>query len=136
MFLEADKDSGVAYTPSYLVSFMIDECMPIDKPKKDYKILDPACGSGIFLVSAYKRVIDWWRISIYEKTGEWIIPGKEHLIDLKKLLKESIFGIDIEEEAVDLAMIGILKIFLKNLIWLLGTLRLSSTDSKRKKLIN
>ena len=107
MFLEADKDSGVAYTPSYLVSFMIDECMPIDKPKKDYKILDPACGSGIFLVSAYKRVIDWWRISIYEKTGEWIIPGKEHLIDLKKLLKESIFGIDIEEEAVDLAIFSL-----------------------------
>jgi hypothetical protein len=107
MFLEADKDSGVAYTPSYLVSFMIDECMPIDKPKKDYKILDPACGSGIFLVSAYKRIIDWWRISIYEKTGEWIIPGKEHLIDLKKLLKESIFGIDIEEEAVDLAIFSL-----------------------------
>ena len=107
MFLEADKDSGVAYTPSYLVSFMVDECMPIDKPKKDYKILDPACGSGIFLVSAYKRIIDWWRISIYEKTGDWVTPGKEHLSDLKGLLKESIFGIDIEEEAVDLAIFSL-----------------------------
>ena len=107
MFLEADKDSGVAYTPSYLVSFMVDECMPIDKPKKDYKILDPACGSGIFLVSAYKRIIDWWRISVYEKTGSWITPGKEHLNDLKGLLKESIFGIDIEEEAVDLAIFSL-----------------------------
>lgn len=107
MFLEADKDSGVAYTPSYLVSFMVDECMPIDKPKKNYKILDPACGSGIFLVSAYKRIIDWWRISIYEKTGNWVTPGKEHLNDLKSLLKESIFGIDIEEEAVDLAIFSL-----------------------------
>ncbi|WP_452598620.1 HsdM family class I SAM-dependent methyltransferase [Pontimicrobium sp. MEBiC01747] len=107
MFLEADKDSGVAYTPSYLVSFMIDECMPINEPKKDYKILDPACGSGIFLVSAYKRIIDWWRISVYEKTGEWVVPGKEHLNQLKKLLKESIYGIDIEAEAVDLAIFSL-----------------------------
>ncbi len=67
MFLEADNSTGVAYTPSYLVSFMIDECMPVNTPKKNFKRLDPACGSGIFLVSAYKRIIDWWRVSNYEK---------------------------------------------------------------------
>lgn len=107
MFLEADNSTGVAYTPSYLVSFMIDECMPINKPKENFKILDPACGSGIFLVSAYKRIIDWWRVSNYEKTGEWIKPGKDNLDELKGLLKESIFGIDIESEAVDLAIFSL-----------------------------
>jgi len=107
MFLEADNSTGVAYTPSYLVSFMIDECMPINQPKKDFKILDPACGSGIFLVSAYKRIIDWWRVSNYEKTGKWIVPGKENLEELKKLLKESIYGIDIANEAVDLAIFSL-----------------------------
>ncbi|WP_147677293.1 HsdM family class I SAM-dependent methyltransferase [Algibacter pacificus] len=107
MFLEADDNKGVAYTPSYLVSFMVDECMPINKPKKHFKILDPACGSGIFLVSAYKRIIDWWRVFKYEKTGEWITPGKEHLEELKKLLKDSIFGVDIESEAVDLAIFSL-----------------------------
>lgn len=107
MFLEADNSTGVAYTPSYLVSFMIDECMPINQPKKDFKILDPACGSGIFLVSAYKRIIDWWRVSSYEKTGKWIVPGKENLEELKKLLKESIYGIDIANEAVDLAIFSL-----------------------------
>ena len=107
MFLEADKDSGVAYTPSYLVNLMVDECMPINSPKENIKILDPACGSGIFLVAAYKRLIDWWRISIYEKTGEWITPDKEHLDELKRLLKESVFGIDIEGEAVDLAIFSL-----------------------------
>ncbi len=107
MFLEADNSTGVAYTPSYLVSFMIDECMPINHPKKDFKILDPACGSGIFLVSAYKRIIDWWRVSTYEKTGVWIFPGKEDLNELKKLLKESIYGIDISNEAVDLAIFSL-----------------------------
>lgn len=107
MFLEADNSIGVAYTPSYLVSFMIDECMPINKPKNNFKILDPACGSGIFLVSAYKRIIDWWRVSNYEKTKEWILPGKDNLDELKRLLKESIYGIDIESEAVDLAIFSL-----------------------------
>ncbi|WP_405572956.1 class I SAM-dependent DNA methyltransferase [Winogradskyella sp. Asnod2-B02-A] len=107
MFLEADNSTGVAYTPSYLVSFMIDECMPINQPKENFKILDPACGSGIFLVSAYKRIIDWWRVSNYDKTGEWILPGKENLDELKKLLKESIYGIDIANEAVDLAIFSL-----------------------------
>jgi len=107
MFLEADKNSGIAYTPSYLVSFLIDECMPIDQPKKNFKILDPACGSGIFLVSAYKRIIDWWRISIHKKTGEWIYPGKDHLPELKRLLRDSLFGIDIKGEAVDLAIFSL-----------------------------
>ncbi|MDQ6531996.1 Eco57I restriction-modification methylase domain-containing protein [Flavobacterium sp. LHD-85] len=107
MFLEADNSTGVAYTPSYLVSFMIDECMPINHPKENFKILDPACGSGIFLVSAYKRIIDWWRVSNYEKTGEWFFPGKENLSELKSLLKDSVYGIDISNEAVDLAIFSL-----------------------------
>jgi hypothetical protein len=107
MFLEADKNKGIAYTPSYLVNFMIDECMPMHSPKKNFKILDPACGSGIYLVSAYKRLIDWWRIDKYEKTGKWIKPEKEHLDELKELLKDSIYGVDIENEAVDLAIFSL-----------------------------
>jgi methylase of polypeptide subunit release factors len=107
MFLEADKNKGIAYTPSYLVNFMIDECMPMHSPKSNFKILDPACGSGIFLVSAYKRMIDWWRIEKYKKTGKWIKPEKEHLDELKNLLKDSIYGVDIEKEAVDLAIFSL-----------------------------
>jgi hypothetical protein len=107
MFLEADKNKGIAYTPSYLVSFMIDEAMPINKPQKHFKILDAASGSGIFLVSAYKRIIDWWRIEKFNETGRWIVPNKEHLDELKKLLRENIFGIDIEKEAVDLSIFSL-----------------------------
>ncbi|WP_288243998.1 N-6 DNA methylase [uncultured Chryseobacterium sp.] len=107
MFLEADNSTGVAYTPSYLVSFMIDECMPVNQPRENFKILDPACGSGIFLVSAYKRIIDWWRVSNHEKTGNWIVPGKDNLEELKNLLKENIFGIDIAKEAVDVAIFSL-----------------------------
>jgi len=56
------KEKGVVYTPPFLVNFLIDEVMPLNKAKKcftnnQFKVLDPSCGSGIFLVSAYKTYV-------------------------------------------------------------------------------
>ena len=89
------NNKGVVYTPPYLVHFLVDETMPLAEPKINFKILDPACGSGVFLVGVYKRLIDWWRIQ-----HNWETPG---LYSLKLLLKENIYGVDVEEEAVQLA---------------------------------
>jgi type I restriction-modification system DNA methylase subunit len=89
-----DKE-GVVYTPPYLVHFLIDEAMPLAVPRPNFKVLDPACGSGVFLVAAYQRIINWWRIQ-----NNWGTPG---LNTLKRLLKENIYGVDVEEEAVRLA---------------------------------
>jgi hypothetical protein len=118
-FLENEK--GVVYTPPYLVNLLIDECMPFDKPKENFKLLDPACGSGIFLVSAYKRIISWWRIRKFTKTGQWIKPNEDHLNELKELLKNSIFGIEIKSEAVDLTIfslsLALCDIFSPKVIW-------------------
>ena len=60
-FIPDRKD--ITYTPIHLVNFMIDECMPITKPQKqkDFKLIDVSCGSGIFLVSAFKRMVQWWQ---------------------------------------------------------------------------
>ena len=93
LFLENKK--GVVYTPSILVNFMIDELMPLDKPKDEFKIIDPACGSGIFLVGAYKRHIQWWMIKNNLK--------KPSIKILKSIIKNNIFGIDEKAEAVELA---------------------------------
>ena len=89
------KEKGIVYTPQYLVNFLVDECMPLQETNTDFKILDPACGSGIFLVTAYKRLVFRWR-----KKNNWQEPTLE---DLKKLLKDTIFGVDQSEEAVRLA---------------------------------
>lgn len=97
-FLESEK--GVVYTPPFLVNFLIDECMPINKPKGDYEIIDPACGSGVFLVAAFKRLVDWWRLDKYKKKG---IVEKPTVEDLKSILKKSIFGVDKNGEAVRIA---------------------------------
>lgn len=91
------KKDGVVYTPPYLVQFLVDQCMPLDKPQVNFKILDPACGSGIFLVGAYKRLIQWWR-----KENNWEKPKKKNIKALQNLLLENIFGCDIEAEAVRL----------------------------------
>lgn len=91
------KKKGVVYTPPYLVQLLIDQCMPLDDPKENFKVLDPACGSGIFLVGAYKRMIQWWRLK-----NNWKKPGKENIEELKQVLQNNIYGCDIEDEAVTL----------------------------------
>jgi type I restriction-modification system DNA methylase subunit len=92
------KKKGVVYTPPYLVQFLIDQCMPLKNPVENFKILDPACGSGIFLVGAFKRMIQWWRIRNNRKK-----PQKENIEELKLLLQKNIFGCDLEDEAVILS---------------------------------
>lgn len=91
------KKKGVVYTPPYLVQFLIDRCMPLDHPKEHFKILDPACGSGIFLVGAFKRIIQWWRVR-----NNWEKPQKENIDELKDILLSNIYGCDLEEEAIRL----------------------------------
>ena len=91
------KKKGVVYTPPYLVQFLIDHCMSLNNPKEQFKVLDPACGSGIFLVGAFKRIIQWWRVR-----NNWEKPTKDDIEELKKLLRENIYGCDLEEEAVTL----------------------------------
>lgn len=92
------QDKGIFYTPSHLAQLLVDETMPLRDYNKvnlaDFKILDPACGSGIFLVLAYKRLIQWWRL----KNGFNIRPS---LDDLKFLLK-NIYGVDKERQATQL----------------------------------
>ncbi len=98
------QKKGVVYTPPFLVNFLVDEVMPLDKPSDDYfdkdrlkfKVLDPSCGSGVFLVAAYKRMLQWWSITHYKKTLEIRFPEKNIC---QKILEDNIFGVDINETA-------------------------------------
>lgn len=89
---DSEESKGIVYTPPMLVDFLIDHCLPLKAKTLSWKIIDPACGSGIFLVGAFKRLIQCWRIA-----NDWKQPT--HL-DLKKILKNSIFGLDEKTEAV------------------------------------
>ncbi|MBK9451771.1 MAG: SAM-dependent DNA methyltransferase [Bacteroidetes bacterium] len=92
------KAEGVVYTPPQLVQFLLDEVLPLNnQTKRNPRILDPACGSGIFLVGAYKRLIQLWRLD-----NAWKKPSKKEIPVLQKLLKDCIFGCDINTEATRL----------------------------------
>lgn len=98
-FLGEDKqEKGLFYTPSHLAKLLVDECIPLKRYKelnlKDFKILDPACGSGIFLVVTFKRLVQIWRLQ-----NEMKFPD---IKDLKSLLK-NIYGVDKEDQAIKLA---------------------------------
>src|SRR5690606_11908438 len=98
-FLGEDKqEKGLYYTPSHLANLLVDECIPLKKSQdfdlKNYTILDPACGSGIFLVVAFKRLVQIWRLQ-----NNMSAPDID---DLKSILK-NIYGVDKEEQAVRLA---------------------------------
>jgi hypothetical protein len=92
-----DADSSV-YTPPFLVRLMLEEALSWDRldrlQQRNEIILDPACGSGVFLVEAYKRLVLHWR-----SRNEWKRP---RIPDLKRLLKK-VHGIDLEQGAVELA---------------------------------
>lgn len=93
---ELKKEKGQFYTPYTLVNFILDEKLPVDD-HEDYnvRILDPACGSGIFLVEAYKRLIKRWNNSH---------PGKKIEIEqLRSILTDNIYGIEIEASAIKVA---------------------------------
>lgn len=95
-FVSEDAHKNKAYyTRSHLVDYMLDNVLPWDSDEWDLRVLDPCCGSGIFLVKAFQRLIHRWRNAH---------PGEEPSVpDLKPILSKNLFGIDIDTEAVRVA---------------------------------
>ena len=92
-----DASSSI-YTPPALVRLMLEEVLSWERIDSlmagDGVILDPACGSGIFLVEAYKRLVLHWR----SRHG-WQRPG----INVLRGLLARVHGVDLEDGAVELA---------------------------------
>jgi type I restriction-modification system DNA methylase subunit len=94
-FVNKNVGKGVHYTPEYIVDFILDGVLPWNDEEWDLRILDPACGSGIFLVKAFQRLIYRWESSHdFQRTPAHV---------LKTLLENNIFGVDIDKEAVRVA---------------------------------
>ncbi|KAB1085316.1 N-6 DNA methylase [Neorhizobium galegae] len=90
----AAKD-GIFYTPPYLVDFILDQVLPWNGTKWDLKIIDPACGSGIFLVKAFQRLVHRWKLA---NPGDTVRAET-----LRRLLERNIFGVDKDQHAVRVA---------------------------------
>ncbi|MDY9917324.1 MAG: N-6 DNA methylase [Proteiniphilum sp.] len=97
--------NGAVYTPSFLVNLLIDECLPLhfNNLNENVKLIDPACGSGIFLVSAFKRLTQRWRMK-NRYNGKLADTTPEVL---KNILSKNIFGVDIHYNSVHLTVFSL-----------------------------
>ncbi len=98
------KLQGIYYTPKYIVEFIVKETLgevlKNTKPKEMHKIkvLDPACGSGSFLTAAYDKIL------------ENLTKGNPQISLFIKLdiLKDNIYGVDLDTQAVEIAQLNLL----------------------------
>jgi len=91
---ETRREFGTYNTPLALVDFIVEETLPLAKTTSVMTILDPACGSGIFLVRVYQRLIEAWKRRN---------PDHPSAPQLTELMKQSIFGVDVQLNAVRIA---------------------------------
>ena len=139
---EVKKAGGVYYTPTYIVDYIVQQTvgklLEGKTPKQAAKltILDPACGSGSFLIGAYQFLLDWhlqWyvndgpekhrkeiylagktsegrqipdtkRASEKSNAGDWRLTSAER----KRILLHHIYGVDIDEQAVEVTKLSLL----------------------------
>jgi len=120
---EVKKAGGVYYTPAYIVEYIVkqtvgkliagkspDEIAPL-------RILDPACGSGSFLLGAYQLLLDYhldWYVEhlhapqtrdrIYQTRQGWRLTTAEK----KRILLNNIYGVDIDRQAVEVTKLSLL----------------------------
>ena len=95
-FLHAEKrasEKGAYYTPVHLVNFIINEVESRNPLGGNTKVLDPACGSGAFLVQAYRRIIE-------QELGK---RDSLRPVELRDLLTKRIYGVDQDEDACQVA---------------------------------
>lgn len=115
------KNTGTFYTPPSLVELILNEKLPIRNNESDYKIktLDPSCGSGIFLVQSFKRLV-----KRYENKNKVKLNNFNTLVDI---LKTNIFGIEIDEKSIKVAAFSLYLALLDNLDprtgWWNGTIK-------------
>jgi hypothetical protein len=98
------RSQGSHYTPPALVEFVLQHTLTPEVLAKKPRVFDPACGSGIFLVESFRRMVRHaWR----EQNGRRL-----SCLQLRKILREQIAGIDVNEEAVRVAAFSLYLAFL------------------------
>jgi type I restriction-modification system DNA methylase subunit len=119
---EVRKAGGVYYTPQYIVEYIVKNTIgkliegKTPAEISDIKIVDPACGSGSFLIGAFQYLLDWHK-DYYSNNGK---PSKGtkgnpitpdgHLTttEKKRILLNNIYGVDIDVNAVEVTKLSLL----------------------------
>lgn len=124
---EVKKAGGVFYTPTHIVDYIVKETVgklvegKTPKQIEKLTIVDPACGSGSFLLGAYTYLLDWHRDwyanndpkkytrgskpAIFQaESNDWRLT----LAEKKKILLNNIYGVDIDYQAVEVTKLTLL----------------------------
>lgn len=118
---EIRKAGGVYYTPQYVVDYIVENTIgkliegKTPKQISNIKIVDPACGSGSFLIGAYQYLIDYHKNYYTDngtKTGKKDSPttpeGNLTSAEKKRILLNNIYGVDIDVNAVEVTKLSLL----------------------------
>ena len=119
---EVRKAGGVYYTPQYIVDYIVEHTLgrviteraSTPEAISALRVVDPACGSGSFLIGAYQYLLDW-HLDYYthhaRKTGKNApLTPDGHLTtaEKKRILLNNIYGVDIDVNAVEVTKLSLL----------------------------
>jgi type I restriction-modification system DNA methylase subunit len=114
---EVRKAGGVYYTPQYIVDYIVANTVGKLCEKKtpnqvaEIKIVDPACGSGSFLLGAYQYLLNWHKdyyVQNPNKKNPITPEGNLTTTEKKKILLNNIYGVDIDTNAVEVTKLSLL----------------------------
>jgi len=132
---EVRKAGGIFYTPEYIVDYIVKNTvgrfLAKKKPKeiKGLRILDPACGSGSFLIRAYRELEvyyqrlkkeDWEKrqkvlAKVYEEQAQFSFDEGSvetrwelNVFDKRKVVLNHLFGVDLDEQAVEVSRLSLM----------------------------
>ncbi|MDB2583348.1 N-6 DNA methylase [Alphaproteobacteria bacterium] len=92
-YVSSQSDAGQFRTPRHIIDFIVE----IVNPKFDETILDPACGTAGFLISAYKHIL---------KQNTENVEGDKLTTDQKNNLMNNIYGYDISPDMVRFSLVN------------------------------
>ncbi len=126
---EVRKAGGVYYTPTYIVDTIVARTVgklleghaaDPSGPVSRLRVLDPACGSGSFLLGAYQYLLDWHLRGYAAAPSKWArgrnrtlyqtAAGAYHLTlaERKRILLDNLHGVDIDPQAVEVTKLSLL----------------------------
>ena len=133
------KRDGVYYTPEWIVEKIVDETLgprlaaikgqcglpfedrlPIEEKiaaldrfaerLKTFTVVDPACGSGAFLITTLRYLLDIWRsVSSQKKllSGKVFVETEEDNSAIRDILRSNIYGVDINSSSAEIARLAL-----------------------------
>ena len=152
---EVQKAGGVYYTPPYIVRYIVKQTIgkKIEGKTPDQiakmHFVDPACGSGSFLVGAYQYLLDWHLNYYLENTTKFEKAGKiykdaatkEYKLSIeekKSILLNNIYGVDIDAQAVEVTKLSLFLKLLENegkSLSKTGQIQLFRTSDEQSKIL-